>query len=101
MKTAVLSIQLGLTSKTISSKYFFLKTTFAIIPAFIDVVFCCMLQALAAWEYVGSVLCDMEERGDGGLQLEESAFQLLFAAVGLELLRDPQSATETVGVGRL
>jgi hypothetical protein len=54
-------------------------------------------KALAAWEYVGSVLCDMEERGDGGLQLEESAFQLLFAAVGLELLRDPQSATETVG----
>ena len=60
-----------------------------------------MLQALAAWEYVGSVLSEMEERGDGGLQLEESAFQLLFAAVGLELLRDPQSATETVEVGRL
>ncbi|CAI8031340.1 rDNA transcriptional regulator pol5 [Geodia barretti] len=53
-------------------------------------------KALAAWEYVGSVLSEMEERGDGGLQLEESAFQLLFAAVGLELLRDPQSATETV-----
>ena len=40
----------------------------------------------------------MEERGDGGLQLEEDAFRLLFAAVGLELLNDPHSATATVEV---
>ena len=34
----------------------------------------------------------MGERGDGGLQLEERAFQLLIAAVGLDLLRDPLSS---------
>ena len=40
----------------------------------------------------------MEEKSDGGLQLEENAFRLLFAAVGLELLNDPHSATATVEV---
>lgn len=55
-------------------------------------------QSVAAWEYIGTVLSDMEERGDGGLQLEEDAFRLLFAAVGLELLNDPHSLTTTVEV---
>ena len=38
------------------------------------------------------------ERCDGGLQLEEGAFQLIFAAVGLELLREPSTISETVEV---
>ena len=40
----------------------------------------------------------MRELGDGELQLEERAFQLLFAAVGLHLLIESSSATENVEV---
>ena len=36
--------------------------------------------------------------GDGGLQIEERAFQLLFATVGLHLLIDPSSVCESVEV---
>ena len=54
-------------------------------------------QALAAWESVGSVMSELG-KGDGELQLEESAFQLLFAAVGLHLLEEPLSAAENVEV---
>ena len=36
--------------------------------------------------------------GDGELQLEESAFQLLFAAVGLHLLSEPATATDNIEV---
>ena len=62
--------------------------------------YCSQPQALDAWEYVGSVVDEMERRGDsgGGLQLEESAFQLLFAAVGLDLFSEPSTAAETVQV---
>ena len=37
-------------------------------------------------------------RRDGELQLEEKAFLLLFAAVGLQLLAEPATTTETVEV---
>ena len=54
------------------------------------------LQGLAAWQYVGSVMSELES--DGELQLEESAFQLLFAAVGLNLLKETASSIETIEV---
>lgn len=39
-----------------------------------------------------------ELESDGELQLEESAFQLLFAAVGLNLLKETASSIDTIEV---
>ena len=54
-------------------------------------------QAMVAWQYVQSVMGELGRR-DGELQLEEKAFLLLFAAVGLQLLAEPATTTETVEV---